>query len=53
MGNNKNLKKIDFGELIRKAGVEIKVLNYKANKITANSDGKNNTAGKELRVGIP
>lgn len=52
MGNNKNLDKIDFVELIRKAGVEIKALNYKANKITASSDGKNNSAGKELRVGV-
>ena len=39
-------------ELIRKAGVEIKSINYKASKIAAGSDGKNNSGGKELRVGI-
>ena len=52
IGNNKSLQQIDFAELIRKAGVEIKSLNYKASKIAVNSDGKNNLGGKELKLGI-
>lgn len=52
LGNNKNIEQIDFAELIRKTGVEIKSLNYKASKITVNSDGKNTAGSKELKVGI-
>ncbi len=48
----KNLQQIDFTELIRKTGVEIKSLNYKASKIAVVSDGKSNVGGKELKVGI-
>lgn len=52
MGNDLHLEKVDFPELIRKAGIEIKALNYRASKIT-NSESKGNAGGgKELKLGL-